>query len=140
EKALDEWIAAATRAGVVAFDVETDALDANNSKLVGVSLALLEGPWGNVNSARRRAAYLPLGHREPAGAAQGALDLAGTGGAADREGKLLPGQIPFDRAIAKLKPLLEDPSVLKVGQNIKYDMCILRGLGVEMGPVDDTML
>jgi DNA polymerase-1 len=140
EKALDEWIAAATRAGVVAFDVETDALDANNARLVGVSLALLEGPWGNVNSTRRRAAYLPLGHREPAGAAQGALDLAGTGGDKDGEGKLLPGQIPFDRALAKLKPLLEDASVLKVGQNIKYDMCILRGLGVEMGPVDDTML
>jgi DNA polymerase-1 len=140
EKALDAWIAEATRAGVVAFDVETDALDANNAKLVGVSLALLEGPWGNVNSTRRRAAYLPLGHREPAGAAQGALDLGGTGGAAGSEGKLLPGQIPLDRATAKLKLLLEDPSVLKVGQDIKYDMCILRGLGVEMAPVDDTML
>jgi DNA polymerase-1 len=140
EKALDQWIAEATRAGVVAFDVETDASDANNAKLVGVSLALLEGPWGNVNSSRRRAAYLPLGHREPASAAQGALDLAGTGGAAGSVGKLLPGQIAFNRAIAKLKPLLEDPSVLKVGQDIKYDMCILRGLGVEMGPVDDTML
>src|SRR5262245_23406026 len=140
EKALDQWIDEATRAGVVAFEVETDALDANNAKLVGVSLALLEGPWGNVNSPRRRAAYLPLGHREPTSTTQGALDLAGTGGAAGGVGKLLPGQIPFDRAIAKLKPLLEDPSVLKVGQDIKYDMCVLRGLGVEMGPVDDTML
>src|SRR5262249_47124450 len=56
------------------------------------------------------------------------------------EGKLLPGQIPLGRAIEKLKPLLEDPSVLKVGEDIKYDMCILRGLGVEIGPVDDTML
>src|SRR5215510_2303442 len=71
EKALDQWIDEATRAGVVAFEVETDALDANNGKLVGVSLALLEGPWGNVNSTRRRAAYLPLGHRAP-GDAQGA--------------------------------------------------------------------
>src|SRR5215831_9920995 len=140
EKALDQWIGEATRAGAVAFDVETDTFDANNAKLVGVSLALLEGPWGNVNSPRRRAAYLPLGHREPTSTTQGALDLAGTGGAAAGVGKLLPGQIPFDRAIARLKPLLEDPSVLKVGQEIKYDMCILRGLGVEMGPVDDSML
>jgi DNA polymerase-1 len=140
EKTLDEWIAAATRAGTVAFDCETDALDANNAKLVGVSLALLEGPWGNVNSGRRRAAYLPLGHREPVGAAQGALDLGGTGAANGGEGKLLPNQIPLDTAIAKLKPLLEDPSVLKVGQNIKYDMCVFRGFGVEIGPVDDTML
>jgi DNA polymerase-1 len=140
EQALDEWIAEATRAGTVAFDCETDALDANNAKLVGLSLALLEGPWGNVNSQRRRAAYLPLGHREPAGEAQGALDLAGTGKPNGGEGKLLPGQIPLDKAVAKLKPMLEDPSVLKVGQNIKYDMGVFRQHGVEVGPVDDTML
>ena len=140
EAALDEWIAEATRAGTVAFDCETDALDANNARLVGMSLALLEGPWGNVNSTRRRAAYLPLGHRTPTGEAQGALDLGGTGGAKDGEGELLPGQIPLEKAIAKLRPLLEDPSVLKVGQNIKYDMCVLRRHGVEVGPVDDTML
>src|SRR6266705_1127410 len=63
EKALDEWVAEATKAGVIAFDCETDALDSNNAGLVGVSLALLDGPWGNVNSSRRRAAYLPLAHR-----------------------------------------------------------------------------
>jgi DNA polymerase-1 len=139
EKALDEWIAEATRAGTVAFDCETDALDANNAGLVGVSLALLEGPWGNVNSTKRRAAYLPIGHRTPAGEAQGALDLGGDG-AKDSAGKLLPGQLPLKTVIAKLKPLLEDPAVLKVGQNIKYDMCVLRRHGVEIGPVDDTML
>jgi DNA polymerase-1 len=139
EKALDEWIAEATKAGTVAFDCETDALDANNAGLVGVSLALLEGPWGNVNSGRRRAAYLPIGHRAPGGEAQGALDLGGDG-TGKGGGELLPGQLPLKTAIAKLKPLLEDPSVLKVGQNIKYDMSIFRGLGVEIGPVDDTML
>src|SRR5258708_33563704 len=127
-------------AGPVAFDSETDAPDANNAKLVGVSMALVEGPWGNVNPRRRRAVSLPLGHREPVAAAQGSLDLGGAGGAKDSEGKLLPGQIPLDNAIAKLKPLLEDPAVLKVGQNIKYDMCVLRGFGVEIGPVDDTMV
>jgi DNA polymerase-1 len=139
EGALDEWIAEATKAGVVAFDCETDALDSNNAALVGLSFALLDGPWGNVNSSRRRAAYLPLGHRAPGGEAQGALDL---GGDADNagDGKLLPDQIPIKKAIAKLKPLLEDPAVLKVGQNIKYDMCVLRRFGVEIGPVDDTML
>jgi DNA polymerase I len=140
EKALDEWVAEATRAGVVAFDCETDALDSNNAGLVGISLALLEGPWGNVNSTRRRAGYLPLGHRAPGGEAQGALDLGGPGDNKDGAGKLLPGQLPLKTAIDKLKPLLEDPAVLKVGQNIKYDMCVLRRHGVEIGPVDDTML
>ena len=139
EKQLAEWVAEATKAGAVAFDCETDALDANNAGLVGVSLALLEGPWGNVNSTRRRAAYLPLAHRSPGGAAQGALDLAGDGGDKDG-GKLLDGQIPLKKAVAALKPMLEDPAVLKVGQNIKYDMTVFRRYGIEVGPVDDTML
>jgi len=139
EAALDEWIAEATKAGVVAFDCETDALDSNNAGLVGLSLALLDGPWGNVNSSRRRAAYLPIGHRAPGGAAQGTLDLGGdsdTGG----DGKLLPDQLPLQTVIDRLKPLLEDPGVLKVGQNIKYDMCVFERHGITIGPVDDTML
>ena len=139
EAQLAEWIAEATKAGTVAFDCETDALDANNAGLVGVSLALLEGPWGDVNSTKRRAAYLPLAHRTPGGAAQGALDLLGDGGDKDG-GKLLDGQIALKKAITALKPMLEDPSVLKVGQNIKYDMAVFQRYGVEIAPVDDTML
>ncbi len=139
EAQLAEWIAEATKAGTVAFDCETDGLDSNNAGLVGVSLALLEGPWGDVNSTKRRAAYLPLMHRIPGGAAQGALDLLGDGGDKDG-GKLLDGQLALKKAIAALKPMLEDPSVLKVGQNIKYDMAVFQRYGVEIGPVDDTML
>ncbi|MGQ0581323.1 MAG: DNA polymerase I [Reyranella sp.] len=139
EKALAEWVTEATRAGTVAFDCETDGLDSNNAGLVGVSLALLDGPWGDVNSSKRRAAYVPLMHRVPGGAAQGALDLLGDGGDKDG-GKLLEGQIALKKAIAVLKPMLEDPAVLKVGQNIKYDMAVFQRYGVEIGPVDDTML
>src|SRR5207237_4912871 len=66
-------------------------------------------------------------------------DLAGDG--ADKDGgKLLEGQIPLKKAIAALKPLLEDPAVMKVGQNIKYDMAVFQRYGVEIAPVDDTML
>jgi len=144
EKLLDEWIAEATKAGTVAFDCETDALDSNNAGLVGISLALLDGPWGNVNSGKRRAAYLPLAHRAPGGEAQGALDLGGEGPGGDSDktgdGKLLPGQLPLKKAIEKLKPMLEDPGVLKVGQNIKYDIAVLKRYGIDIGPVDDTML
>jgi DNA polymerase-1 len=139
EKQLAEWVAEVTKAGTVAFDCETDGLDSNNAGLVGISLALLEGPWGDVNSTRRRAAYLPLMHRTPGGAAQGALDLAGDGGDKDA-GKLLEGQIALKKAIAALKPMLEDPAVLKVGQNIKYDMAVFQRYGIEIRPVDDTML
>jgi DNA polymerase-1 len=139
EAHLAEFIAAASHAGAVAFDCETDALDSNNANLVGVSLALLDGPWGNVNVSKRRAAYVPLGHRTSGGEAQGALDLGGEG-PKESGGKLLEGQIPLDKAIALLKPMLEDAAVLKIGQNIKYDICVLRRHGVEIGPVDDTML
>jgi DNA polymerase I len=140
EAQLDEWIAEATKAGVVAFDCETDMLDCLNCGLVGVSMALLDGPWGNVASTRRRAAYLPLAHRTPGtGAAQGTFDL-GDGGSTASEGALVEGQLDLKKAVARLKPMLEDPAVLKVGQNIKYDMAVFRRYDVEIGPVDDTML
>ncbi len=138
ETALDEWIAESTKAGVVAFNCATVAPGSRSGGLVGLSLALLGGPWGNVNSSRRRAAYLPLGHRTQGGAAQGALDLGGE--ASGGEGKLLPDQIALKKAVEKLKPLLEDPGVLKVGQDIKDEVGLLRRHGIEIGPVDDTMV
>ncbi|HOP21017.1 MAG TPA: DNA polymerase I, partial [Amphiplicatus sp.] len=49
-------------------------------------------------------------------------------------------QMPLKEAIAILRPLLEDPSVLKVGQNIKYDAHIFYRYGVRLAPFDDTML
>ncbi len=88
------------------------------AELVGVSLAVAPGA----------ACYIPLGH---VGAAAGTLDLAGAG---------RPAQIARDAALGRLKPLLEDPAVLKVGQNIKYDMVVLARQGIEVAPSDDTML
>ncbi|MBN9089782.1 MAG: DNA polymerase I [Reyranella sp.] len=133
EAALDEWIAEATKAGVVSVDLESA-----EAGLVGLSFALLDGPWGNVNSGRRRAAYLPIGHRAP-GEAQGALDLGGAG-KADGAGALLPDQLAAKTAIGKLKPLLEDPGVLKVGHDLKADLEVLEQHGIRLAPVDDTML
>ncbi len=45
-----------------------------------------------------------------------------------------------DLVLKKIKPLLEDPSIKKVGQNIKYDFIILKKNGVNIDPVEDTML
>ena len=53
---------------------------------------------------------------------------------------LLPGQIPMAEALARLKPLLEDDSVLKIGQNIKYDMEVMARLGIAIAGYDDSML
>ncbi|MFQ5467496.1 MAG: DNA polymerase, partial [Kiloniellaceae bacterium] len=118
--ALERWVAAAVEVGTVAVDTETTSLDALRAELVGVSLALAPG----------RACYIPLGHTGATGG--GELDLDGT---AER-----PAQIPLAHALAALKPLLEDPSVLKIGQNLKYDMLVLGRHGVRVTPFDDTML
>jgi len=122
--ALKAWIAEAVAAGAVAVDTETTSLDASRAELVGVSLSVTPGA----------ACYIPLGHKQPA--AQGTFDLGGgDGGGGDA-----PEQIPLDQAVELLKPLLADPSVLKIGQNIKYDMAVLSRHGLTVAPVDDTML
>jgi DNA polymerase I len=120
---LDRWIAEATLLGEVAVDTETTSLDASLAELVGVSLALEPG----------RACYIPLGH---VAGGQGALDLGGDAKARPEA----PRQIPLKAALAKLKPLLEDDSVLKIGQNIKYDIAVLARYGIAVAPIDCTML
>ncbi len=118
EAMLAQWIARATDQGYVAVDTETTALNEMQALLVGVSLAL--GPG--------EACYIPLGHKASAEA-----DLFATEDLAE-------GQIPMDRALEMLKPLLEDPSVLKILQNAKYDVKVLARIGIDLAPVDDTML
>ena len=115
---LDQWIADAFAAGVVALDTETTSLDAMSCDLVGVSLALEPD----------RACYIPLGHLAP-----GAQDLFGGAG-------LAPGQIPLAAAIERLKPLLEDAATLKIAHNMKYDLQVLSRHGVNVAPLEDTML
>ncbi len=112
---LQEWIAAAVEQGHVAFDTETTALDAMAAELVGFSLALEPG----------RACYVPLAHRTDG------LDFDGAG---------VGRQVPFDDAIAALKALAEDDSVLKIGQNLKYDLTVLSHYGIQLAPIDDTLL
>jgi DNA polymerase-1 len=115
---LSVWIAEAFDAGFVCFDTETDSLDPMQANLVGLSLAL----------APNRAGYIPFGHKQP-----GADDLFGGG-------ELSPGQLPLRPALEALRPLLTAPSVLKIAQNVKYDWLVLAQHGVEVGPVEDTML
>ncbi len=113
---LDAWIARAREAGQVAFDTETDALSSAGAALCGISLAVAPG----------EACYIPVGHC----AAEGlALD-----------GAAAPEQIPLEEVIARLKPLLEDPSILKIAQNAKYDLAVLSRYGVAVAPIEDTML
>jgi DNA polymerase I len=112
EADLDAWISEAEAAGVVAVDTETDALDSVGANLVGVSLA----------TAPNRACYIPLAH--------GGGDLFSDA----------PPQIRLETAIAKLRALLENPSILKIGHNIKYDLNVLARHNIHVSPIDDTMV
>ena len=116
---LKAWIAEAATKGLCAFDAETTSLDARRAELVGVSLATAPG----------RACYIPLAHTSADG-----------DGLLGQDSATRPEQIPRDDALAALKPLLEDPGTLKIGQNIKYDRVVLFGYGIRVAPVDDTML
>ena len=128
EAALKDWVARAGKAGLVAVDSETTSLDAQQADLVGLSLSIDAG----------RACYIPLAHKAPGG--QGTLDLGGLDLDGGGHPQAAPDQIPLEAALAILRPMLEDASVLKVGQNIKYDMAILARHGIDLAPVDDTML
>ncbi|KGF68535.1 DNA polymerase I [Hoeflea sp. BAL378] len=123
---LRAWCAAARERGIVGFDTETTSLDAMQADLVGFSLSIpVSAP--EAGDFQVIACYAPLAHSNGVG------DLLGGGGAQ-------PGQMPIRAALDELKALLEDPSVLKVGQNLKYDMLVLARYGITIESFDDTML
>ncbi len=117
---LNAWIARARELGVIAIDTETTSLDPMQATLCGFSLAV----------APNEAAYVPLAHRKGGDGGNGGLFA----------GEVASDQIPESAALAAIKPLLEDPSVLKVGQNLKFDWQIFALRGIEIAPYDDTML
>jgi len=112
EASLDRWIAEARTQGYVAVDTETDCIDCIVAKLAGISLAT--GP--------NRACYIPVGHS--------GIDLYSE----------TPNQLPLQLVLDRLKSLLEDPSVLKIGHNLKYDWVMFDKAGINVAPYDDTML
>ncbi|HMA13189.1 MAG TPA: DNA polymerase I, partial [Kiloniellaceae bacterium] len=119
--ALERWVAAARVRGVIAVDTETTSLDPITADLVGISLSTAAG----------KACYVPVGHTVGK-APDGGLDLEGSAEP--------PLQIPRDKALAVLKPMLEDPGVLKVGHNIKFDLLVFARHGICVAPIDCTML
>ncbi|MEQ7874006.1 DNA polymerase I [Sphingomonas sp. ASV193] len=112
EEDLDRWIGAAGQNGMVAVDTETDCIDCQVAKLVGVSLAL----------EPNLACYIPVAHR--------GSDMFAEASA----------QLSAETVLGKLKPLLEDPAVLKVGHNFKYDLTMFARAGIHVAPYDDTMV
>ncbi|MGH1417696.1 MAG: DNA polymerase I [Hyphomicrobiaceae bacterium] len=117
EQELVQWIEKAHSVGRFAFDTETNSLDAMQADLVGFSIAIDPGA----------ACYVPLAHR----ASGEGFDF---GDGADLE------QVSQARALELIRPILENPAILKIGQNLKYDALVLRQHGVGLEGFDDTML
>ena len=116
--ALRVWIDRIRARGWVAVDTETTSLNEMTAELVGVSLCVEPG----------QACYIPVTHK-----ASATDDLFGSADLAE-------GQMPLGEALSMLKPVLEDDAVIKIGQNMKYDAKIFSRYGIEVGPIDDTML
>ena len=112
EAALDAWIAAAYAQGHVALDTETNSVDCVSATLVGISMATECG----------KACYIPLEH--------GGHDLLSQ----------RPPQLPAERVLAKLQPLLEDAAILKIGHNFKFDWVVFDRRGIKVQPIDDTLV
>ncbi|HEY5720810.1 MAG TPA: DNA polymerase I, partial [Allosphingosinicella sp.] len=112
EEDLDRWIAEARNQGRFALDTETDGFDCVTAKLVGISMATDCG----------KACYIPLEH--------GGHDLL-----SER-----PEQLPWETVRAKLQPLLEDPAILKIGHNFKFDWIVFDRRGIRVSPVDDSLV
>ncbi|MFP6779545.1 MAG: DNA polymerase I [Alphaproteobacteria bacterium] len=115
EQVLISWIKNIVIKGIVSIDTETTSIDAVSAELVGISLSIEPG----------NAIYIPLNHKS-------------------KEGGLIAdkiNQLDTDLVLSLLKPILEDVSIIKIGQNIKYDMTILYNAGdINIYPYHDTML
>ncbi|MBV8939337.1 MAG: DNA polymerase I, partial [Alphaproteobacteria bacterium] len=127
---LERWVRQAQAQGMVGVDLQATSGDAMRAEMIGVALSLSPGI----------ACYIPLGHRKPGSESMSLPrdDLfAAPAGLAPDCGF---SQLPRDAALAALKPLFEDASVLKVGSDIKYDALLLKRHGIGLAPVDDSML
>ncbi|MEE3609632.1 DNA polymerase I [Avibacterium paragallinarum] len=133
QEKLDAWIGKIQQAKFIAVDTETDNLDVMQANLVGISFALENG----------EACYIPLAHQEEVvteSQPQGEL-FGETEAPASTHFALVPNQLDKTACLAALKPLLENPEIQKVGQNIKYDLTVFANNGIELQGVKfDTML
>jgi DNA polymerase I len=124
---LRALVARIREAGRVAVDTETSDTDPMRAELCGISLAVKE----------TEAFYVPLRHRHRA-PPQGEL----LPDDAPEAGPPIPNLPPLDAPpMAPLLEMLEDASVAKVGQNLKYDLLVFRREGVTLRGIDfDTMV
>ena len=126
EEALRAWVSEIKQEGIVAFDTETNSLRPMEADLVGFSMSVVGG----------KACYVPIAHVLGSKSDGRELELARVGSTDLIE----PKQIPLQTALDIVKPILEDLGILKIGHNIKYDFQVMSRYGINVQPVDDTML
>lgn len=116
QQTLNNWLEKLSQSEVFAIDTETTSLNALTAEMVGISFAYAiekNQTW------QVFAAYLPLAHDY--------MDA--------------PEQLNRSDVLAQIKPLLENPNIHKVGQNLKYDWHIFKNYDIELqGTTYDTML
>lgn len=128
--ALNRWIEKIQAEKYIALDTETDSLDSMRANLVGISLALASG----------EACYIPLAHKTLVTTSAGQGDLFSS--EMETVGyELAKNQLNLTACLAQLKPILENPEIKKIGQNIKYDLTVFANHGINVqGVAFDTML
>ena len=114
---LEHWLGKIYKIYFFAIDLETSSLDEIDANLVGISLAIESGI----------ACYIPVGH-------------ISSEQNTEKDKNNFKVQLSLNYVIDKLRPILEDPSILKIGQNIKFDYKILLKYSVSLCSFEDTML
>lgn len=113
---IRDWVDQISKHPYVIVDTETDSLDAMKANLVGISLALPTG----------EACYIPVRHQPKVGLFE------------ESSGEKIP--YTQEEVLRTVGPMLMDPTVIKVGHNIKYDKLVLKKYGISIEPYEDTLL
>ena len=98
--------------GLVSIDTETNSLNLEKADLVGISLSFRED----------KGFYIPINHKDI------------------ESGKRLKEQLEEKKVLEQIRLICSDPSILKIGQNLKYDIRLLKKYNITFNSIDDTML
>lgn len=146
---LAKWVARLRASGAFAIDLETSGLDMFADRIVGMSLACFEGaPWPT--DTRQAANPLRLAHMpptlrvlgtpppdDPAGIRSAYIPVAHAEWGTGRD----TPQLGWEAVRTALAPLLEDPALVKIAHNAKFERNMLASHGIALaGLVYDTMI
>ena len=121
---LNNWLQFCSDSREISIDTETNGLNPHSCDLIGVSIASNPG----------KSCYIPIGHTNDTDDTKALINEN-----ISQSNNVLK-QLPLKTVINCIKPILENSSILKIGQNIKFDMHVLQRYGINIFPIDDTMI